>query len=60
MLDTCAAEAGANLDELQEWAFRQGFTLDQFGYAMDRVGSNPLDVAGELQRHLVMARRRYG
>ena len=45
----------ANLDDLREWALRQGFTLDQFGYALDRVGSNPYDVARELQRHLHMA-----
>lgn len=44
-----------NLDELQEWAFRQGFTQDQFGYAIDRVGSDPHEVASELQRHLLMA-----
>jgi hypothetical protein len=59
MLDIHAAEASGNLGELQEWAFRQGFTHDQFGYAVDRVGSNPHDVAGELRRHLAMARQRY-
>lgn len=44
-----------NLEELRRWALRQGFTLDQFGYAIDRVGANPHDVASELQRHLFMA-----
>jgi hypothetical protein len=54
------AKSWRNLDELQEWAFRQGFTQDQMGYAIDRVGSNPNDVASELQRHLLMARQQYG
>jgi len=51
------AKSWGSLDELQEWAFRQGFTQDQMGYAIDRVGSNPNDVAGELWRHLLMARQ---
>ena len=44
-----------NLEVLLEWALRCGFTRDQFGYAIDRVGSNPQDVASELRRHLSMA-----
>jgi hypothetical protein len=44
-----------NLDDLSEWALQQGFTRDLFGYAIDRVGSNPSRVADELQRHLLMA-----
>lgn len=48
-------ESWRNLGELREWALRKGFTLDQFGYAIDRVGSNPHDVANELQRHLFLA-----
>jgi hypothetical protein len=48
-------ESWRNLGELQEWALRQGFTHDQFGYALDRVGSNPHDVANELQRLLLLA-----
>jgi hypothetical protein len=54
------ANSWGSLDELQEWAFRRGFTQDQMGYAIDRVGSNPHDVAAELQRHLLMARQQYG
>ena len=49
-----------NLDELREWALRQGFTQDQMGYAIDRVGCNPNDVASELWRHLLMAKRQNG
>ena len=44
-----------NLKEVREWALRQGFTSDQFGYAIDRVGSDPHHVADELQRHLSKA-----
>jgi hypothetical protein len=54
-LDISTAESWKNLDELREWAFRQGFTQDQFGYAIDRVGANPHAVASELQRHLLIA-----
>ena len=53
-----AMDSWKNLDDLSEWALRQGFTRDQFGYAIDRVGSNPPRVANELQRHLLMATRR--
>jgi len=48
-------ESWENLDELQEIARRQGFTWDQFGYAIDKVGADPHHVANELQRHLFMA-----
>jgi hypothetical protein len=48
-------EAWGSLDELREVAGRQGFTQDQFGHAIDTVGSNPHHVANELQRHLFMA-----
>ena len=47
-------ESWQNLDELREIAERQGFTPDQFGYAIDTLGSNPHHVANELQRHLLM------
>jgi hypothetical protein len=49
------AQACTNLDELREWALTQGFTQDQIGYAIDRVGSDPLHVGNELQRHLSKA-----
>ena len=54
-LQVAAGNSWRNLDELREWAFRQGFTQDQFGYAIDRVGSDPHEVASELQRHLLIA-----
>jgi hypothetical protein len=44
-----------NLDELRAISERQGFTPDQFGDAIDTVGSDPHHVANELQRHLLMA-----
>ena len=49
-----------DLKELREWALRQGFTPDQFGYAIDRVGSDLHHVADELQRHLSKATLREG
>ena len=48
-------QAWGSLDELREIATGHGFTPDQFGYAIDTVGSNPHHVANELQRHLFMA-----
>jgi hypothetical protein len=48
-------ESWQNLDELREIAERHGFTQDQFGYAIDKVGTDPHHVANELQRHLLMA-----
>ena len=48
-------EAWGSLDELREVSVGQGFTPDQFGHAIDTVGSNPHHVANELQRHLFMA-----
>jgi hypothetical protein len=51
-------ESWRNLGELREWALRKGFTLAQFGYAIDRVGPNPHDIATELQHHLFMAAMR--
>jgi hypothetical protein len=49
------AESWQSLRELEAWALRQGFTQEQFGYAVERVGANPHHVASELQRHLLMA-----
>ena len=48
-------ESWEDLDELREIAVRQGFTQDQFGYAIERVGTDPHHVANELQRHLFIA-----
>jgi hypothetical protein len=48
-------ESWENLDELREVAGRRGFSMDQFGHAIDAVGTDPHHVANELQRHLFMA-----
>jgi hypothetical protein len=48
-------ELWENLDELWDVAGRRGFTKDQFGHAIDTVGTDPHHVANELQRHLFMA-----
>jgi hypothetical protein len=48
-------ESWESLDELRAVAWRRGFSTDQFGHAIDTVGTDPHRVANELQRQLFMA-----